>query len=190
LEPTEEFAPLFAASREGNAQAIEELWRRFERRVRAYTSKVLGTELCSTWTVDEVLQQVSIDLVTQLPHLPPDLEEGRFTGILLKFAHRRSIDACRRSRTRAGRTESIVDELAARISSMGAVTMDDAKRRIRELVADLPAHYARIIQLHDLEGLSLERAAESLGIQPATARKQHSRAMALLLERTRGYRLL
>ena len=138
MEPTEEFAPLFASARTGSAQAIEVLWQRFENRLRAYANKVLGGELCSTWTVDEVLQQVSIDLVTQLPHLPAGLEEGRFTGILLKFARRRSIDACRRSRTRSKRTESIVDDLAARISSVGAVTMDDAKRHVRELITELP----------------------------------------------------
>jgi RNA polymerase sigma-70 factor (ECF subfamily) len=57
---------------------------------------------------------------------------------------------------------------------------DDAVRRVRELIADLPETDREIIGLSYWEGFSLVEVARILDMPPATVRSRHARAKARL----------
>jgi RNA polymerase sigma-70 factor (ECF subfamily) len=51
---------------------------------------------------------------------------------------------------------------------------------VRHAVESLPTHFAELVRLVHWDGLTLEEAAQHLGIPASTARGQHQRAKALL----------
>jgi RNA polymerase sigma-70 factor (ECF subfamily) len=57
---------------------------------------------------------------------------------------------------------------------------DELVRRVREAVARLPELDREVLLMRTFEGLSYEEAACLLGIEPATARKRHGRALLRL----------
>lgn len=182
------FETVYAEARRGDRDATDHLWRRFEPRLRAYVRRIVMGNLNAPWLEDEVVQHVSLDLLAQLPSLPAGLVETRLLRVLFKFGKRRAHDVMRARFTRAAQTEALLDDIAMRMSSIGPVTKRDAQERIRQLITTLAQPYSRILILRNIEGLSFEAAAQQMGVRETTARKQHSRAVAMLLEKTRGYR--
>jgi RNA polymerase sigma-70 factor (ECF subfamily) len=57
-----------------------------------------------------------------------------------------------------------------------AVARQQIKRMLEDAVARLPAPFRLVFMLREVEGLSVDEAAEALGIAPATVKTRHLRA--------------
>jgi RNA polymerase sigma-70 factor (ECF subfamily) len=114
---------------------------------------------------------------------------------LLTIARRKIIDAERR---RAARREMLVSELAdedaeswealpAADQPEAALTQAEARRVLRELIAELTAEQQEAVSLKYWEGLSIDEIAVVMGRSPGSVTSLLHRARASLFRRGRGY---
>lgn len=122
----------------------------------------------------------------------------RFAGdsLLSTWLHRIVVNAClMRLRHKKRHPEHAIDDLLPQFDDTGhrvdpgPAWSDDVVERmesaqlqkvVREAIARLPDNYRTVLVLRDIEGLSTEEAAQSLGIRPeATKMRLHRARQAL-----------
>jgi RNA polymerase sigma-70 factor, ECF subfamily len=64
----------------------------------------------------------------------------------------------------------------------GSLAREQIRRMLEEAIARLPDPFRLVFVLREIEGLSVEEAAETLGIAPATVKTRHFRARRRLQE--------
>ncbi len=62
------------------------------------------------------------------------------------------------------------------LSPEGSILREQLRRLLEEAIARLPDAFRLVFVLREVEGLSVEEAAETLGIPPATVKTRHLRA--------------
>lgn len=111
---------------------------------------------------------------------------GHFFGIAAQAMRRILVDHARRHRARkrdAGRPVTLDDNLAGPAADTDEVlAVDQALQRL----AALDSRQARIVELRYFAGLSIEQTAESLGISPATVKRDWLSAKAWLQRELAG----
>lgn len=65
---------------------------------------------------------------------------------------------------------------ATPVSPEGAAAQEQIRQLLEQAVARLPVHYRLVFVLLDVEGLSIEAAAQALAIAPGTVKSRHLRA--------------
>ncbi len=68
---------------------------------------------------------------------------------------------------------------------LGDLTLREGLSALRQSILALPLHYREVVALCDLEELSYEEAARSLGCAVGTIRSRLHRAHALLVQKLR-----
>lgn len=134
------------------------------------------------------MQGVLLETLRQLPALPPDAGADELLRRAQRTASCRVRDAARNHRALHGESVSPhgAAERAERERSVGAVTAEDRRRFLEELVARLPPKYADALRLCGLEELSFVEAARTLGLEPDTVRKRYDVARNALARRLKG----
>lgn len=180
MELTQEGAPeeldRLAVSRalEGDQQAYRELYQRNQSRIRGIGAKVLprGEDL------DDFVQEVFLKVFNRLPSF-------RGSGRFRSWASRIAFTTAFNARTR-GRADQPVDPDT--LAGMAPEQEDEGPearlmgreitRAIRAAIADLPAHYRRIVNLVSDLRLKYHEAAEITELPVNTLKSHFRRAKA------------
>ncbi|MCO4769710.1 MAG: RNA polymerase sigma factor [Deltaproteobacteria bacterium] len=145
---------LFAAYRDGQAAAFDELWRRYEAPLRRYARRRVG----STDEVDELVQQTFL-------HLHRSRKDFKQGLPLRPWLYTICLNVCRhhlRKRSRRGISTELHDANTPSVAAHDIVADEDA-RRVRAALAELPEHERIVIELHWLHGLGMKEVAEVVG---------------------------
>ncbi|MEA3051613.1 MAG: polymerase sigma-70 factor, subfamily [Sphingomonadales bacterium] len=111
------------------------------------------------------------------------------TRIVINEALGRKRAAKRRLARLDGGSVTVLDEYREKLMRGSTTTLPDGslareqiRRLLEEAIGRLPEPFRLVFVLRDVEGLSVEEAAETLGIAPATVKTRHFRARRRLQE--------
>ncbi len=173
---------LIAASRKGDAAALDELVRAHQGRVYAFAMRMCR----NVEDAKDILQETFLGVVRSIREFR---EESKFTTWLYRIAS----NACLKKRRRgvfdpSPEQELSLDDLMPRPGPDGrkpeiADWSEDAERallhgelseRIEAAIDKLPKEYKIVLVLRDVEGLSAEDTAEAVGLSvPAVKSRLH-----------------
>ena len=136
---------------------------------------------------EQISREVSQDVFTHLWEFPGrvDLSRGSLKSYLATLAHRRAVDAVRRSE-RHIRTEGRVRAQSAPVAAASDVAVLDATARVWQaerltaLMDLLPADQREALRLAYFEGCTYRQVASQLGIPEGTAKSRLRLALARL----------
>ena len=136
---------------------------------------------------EQISREVSQDVFTHLWEFPDriDLSRGSLKSYLATLAHRRAVDAVRRSE-RHIRTEDRVRAQSASVTAASDVAVLDAAARVWQaerltaLMDMLPADQREALRLAYFEGCTYRQVASQLGIPEGTAKSRLRLALARL----------
>src|SRR5215213_6757421 len=111
------------------------------------------------------------------------------TRIVINEALGRKRAAKRRLAHLDGGSVAVLDEYREKLMRGSTTTLPDGslareqiRRLLEEAIGRLPEPFRLVFVLRDVEGMSVEEAAETLGIAPATVKTRHFRARRRLQE--------
>ncbi|MGE3857976.1 MAG: RNA polymerase sigma factor [Dehalococcoidia bacterium] len=169
-----------ARLREGDAEALAELYDAVGQRAFALARRVLGDRDAAEDAVHEAFAQ----LWERAPSLQPD---GRIDSLVMTMVHRRAIDAVRRRR--GARVTQMDAGYLAQIDERAEAALDDVvtaiseaslRARLRELLAGLPEEQRLVVRSVYFESLTLRETAERNEIPLGTVKSRLRLAMARL----------
>lgn len=148
-------------ARDGDADAIRELYRRHAPRVFAVVRRLAGDDaLAEDWA-----QEAWIRALRALPSFRGD---ARFSTWLHRIAVNSALHGKRWRNRRAGDEVSLPLTLPAQERSDGAVLRIALERALDTL----PPGMRQVLVLHDVEGYTHDDIAAALGISPGTSKSQ------------------
>lgn len=174
-------AHLVQRAREGDSDAVTELYRRHERRVYNLALRTLG----NPWDAADVSQEAFIKAFRSLDSFKG---ESRFTTWLHRIVVNAAYDHLRRQRPEPMETDT-VDDLSGP-SGAGTVVgsgregtdpaLDGLSDPLREALMSLNEGFRFAVVLCDLLGFPYNEAAEILGVQEGTIKSRIFRAREAL----------
>jgi RNA polymerase sigma-70 factor (ECF subfamily) len=169
--PNEVGPAVIAAARRGDARAFETILRHYDRRLRVIADRVLGDRQL----MDDALQEVAIKALRGLPSYRGDAPLGAW---LCRIATTTCLDYQRRARPE---DPTAPDDLPSPPAT-GSDPADrlDARERLADALAALPADQRVAVLLIDQFGYDYRTAAEALGVPVGTAASRVASARARL----------
>ncbi|MBC7725604.1 MAG: RNA polymerase sigma factor [Burkholderiaceae bacterium] len=165
---------------DGDVRAFEVLVRRHGPLMRAYATRVLGSNAES----DDVVQEAFIAAWRQLP----DLEElGGVKGWLMRIVSNKSIDRVRARRNHLDVTEYDPEAPAAQ-SPARVAEAHSATDALSAALAGLPEGQRRCWLLKEVAGYSYDGIAAELEIPVSTVRGLLARARKSLMQEMEAWR--
>jgi RNA polymerase sigma-70 factor, ECF subfamily len=174
-------AHLIGLAREGNTEALTELYRRHEHRVYNVALRTLG----NPWDAADVAQEAFIKAFRNLDSFKG---ESRFSTWLHRIVVNAAYDQLRRQRPEPMEAE-ILDDLsgpagAAAVVASGRGGIDPAvdglSDPLRQALMSLNEGFRFAVVLCDLLGFPYGEAAEILGVQEGTIKSRIFRAREAL----------
>ena len=151
------------------ADILTETYQRIRLRLKARAGKVLA----DAEAAEDALQDAFLKLWGRYPVR----NEKEAEALLTRTVRNVSIDQLRKRKT---------VPLAGDLPEEDAEDRETRFRRVEEMVdTALTDIQRKIIQRHEYEGVTLERIAEELGMQPPAVRMQLSRARKTIREQYR-----
>jgi len=174
-----EEARLVARCQDGDREAQELLVRKYQEKVYHLAYGLLGHP-------EEALDACQEVLVAMLRSLARFRGESRFQTWLYRI----TINTCiMRRRSARARTRLISDVPVdsarpawQQVDPESMVLNREAQAAVREHLRRLPPEFRAVVVLRELEGLSYEEIAETLGVPLGTVRSRLSRGRLLLRE--------
>jgi RNA polymerase sigma factor (sigma-70 family) len=161
---------LHARFRQGDPDAVREVYRSHGRLVYAVAFRVLGDR----GRAEEATQQTFVKAWRAAQSFDVQRELGPW---LAAIARRVAIDLHRREAVRAADPlESVAAGDAALISSTQSAEAIYDVWEVRNAVAQLPAEEQEVVRLQHLEGFTHVQIAERLGIATGTVKSRSFRA--------------
>jgi RNA polymerase sigma-70 factor, ECF subfamily len=189
-EPT---VDLLSRVRTGEASAFEGLFARHRPWLRQLVEWRLDDRLNARLDPSDVVQETQLeayrrldDFLTREP-MPFRLWLRKTLDERLAMLERRHLRASRRAVDRECSTGDEQSWLVDRMASGGpspsqVFVRDEIAQRVREVIAELPELDREILLMRTFEALSYNEVAYLLGVDAATARKRHGRALLRLHE--------
>jgi RNA polymerase sigma-70 factor (ECF subfamily) len=183
---------LLDQARAGDRAAFEALFARHRAELRRFVALRLDARLRARVDPSDVVQETQLEAFRRLPDflerapMPFHVWVRRTAYERLLMLRRQHVEAERRA---TGREVALPDRssllLAERLVAHGPSPSRSAERRelarqVRQVLLLLPEADRELLFLRTFEGLSYEESADILGIEPATARKRHGRALLKL----------
>ena len=171
---------LAARLREGDAEALAELYDAVGQRAFALARRVLGDRDAAEDAVHEAFAQLWERAATLEP-------AGRIDSLVMTMVHRRAIDAVRRRR--GARVPLLDTGLLAQIDERAEAALDEVvtaiseaslRSRLREVLAELPEEQRLVVRSVYFESLTLREVAERNEIPLGTVKSRLRLAMARL----------
>jgi RNA polymerase sigma-70 factor (ECF subfamily) len=138
---------------------------------------------------EQIAREVTQDVFTHLWEFPDrvDLARGSLKSYLAVIAHRRAVDAVRRSERRIRTQERVAMHRASAAPGSDVQVLAQSGRawqseRLSALVDDLPPEQADALRLAYYEGRTYREVAVQLGIPEGTAKSRLRLALARLRE--------
>jgi RNA polymerase sigma-70 factor (ECF subfamily) len=182
---------LIEAAKQGDDRAFDRLWARHRDKVFRSLLKACGG---NPETTQDVLQDALLNAFKALQQFRGD---ANFATWLYTIARRLCIRA-RRDLDRfysldnpltSEEGQTILRQLIDQYSQdPEAIAIEnDLRERVQQAVAELPDSLRPVLQLRDIEGLSTEETAETLGITQAAVKARLHRARELLRQKLEVY---
>ena len=177
-------ALLAAAKQEigtGQAHAFEQILYKYERLIHHITRRYLRHAEDALDASQEAVIRIYRGLGQVV--LPP---EGTLKSWVCTVTARVCLDALRKRRIE---TVEMVDDLHIGQTTESAEESAAANERVREVAAAidaLPNDHRMVVILRDMQGLSYDALAETLGISVGTVKSRLSRALAAVKKRLDG----
>ncbi len=187
--PQGAFSVVLARARDGDAEAIADLYARHSRRVMAIVRRRLSPMLLAKYDTMDLAQSVFLEVLRELPRLD-DKGEPAFANLLAIKAENKIRLKLRRHLGKSGgraerRLASDADPPAADAHVGAALEGVEDAVKLRRLLDDFDAGAREILRLHG-DGRSFAEIASTLGLPSAdAARKKHARLVAALRGRWR-----
>jgi RNA polymerase sigma-70 factor (ECF subfamily) len=177
-DPVESDQALVRKTAAGDREAFAALYRRHQGSVYRFARLMTG----SSATAEDVVQEVFLALMKDAARY--DASRAALTTYLFGTARR----VTRRRLLRERRFVEIdVDNGGAEVvpDVSDALERKDALQRLREAIVSLPSRYREVVILCDLEGVTYDMAAASIGCAIGTVRSRLHRARQLLATKLR-----
>ena len=174
-------AHLVSASQDGHLSAFNLIVERYQFQVYNVAARILGDRTTS----EDVAQETFISAHRALARF----RGGSLRAWLLRIATNLSYDYMRSSRRR--REQSLEEAVSDRgfavpsgePSPEQAAVQSELRDEIQQAIMSLPRDQGTVLVLIDVQGLSYDEAAESLGVSIGTVKSRLSRARS----KTRDY---
>ena len=189
-EPVSEEMQLVRRAKRGDDQAFEELVRRYDRNVFRIAQHITQNRE----DAEDVVQEAFLKAYGNLAKFQ---EQSKFYTWLVRIAVNESLMRLRKRRT--GRMVSIDEDVE---TEEGSMPRDLAEWRpdpemmygqselaeiLRKTIQGLPPGFRVVFVLRDVEGLSTEETAETLGLSVPAVKSRLLRARLQLRERLSRY---
>jgi RNA polymerase sigma-70 factor (ECF subfamily) len=186
---------LIAASRDGDSAALEELVRAHQGRVYSFAMRMCR----NVEDAKDILQETFLGMVRSMREFR---EESKFSTWLYRIA----ANACLKKRRRGvhdptPEQELSLDELMPRPDAEGrkpeipdwsedaehALLRGELSERLETAIDKLPKEYKVVLVLRDVEGLSAEETAETLGLSVAAVKSRLHRGRVFVRRELSDY---
>jgi RNA polymerase sigma-70 factor (ECF subfamily) len=179
-------SPAFLKALLGGAPAGDRAFRDLMIHMDPLLTRYLGRWFSCHEAVRDVMQETFLAVHRSLPRFEG---KSRLTTWVYSLAHHKAMDRLS-EKYRSGQCGETVwqegiDQEAPDLRPDEAVHQALLIERIHSVAEGIPEIYREAWRLRDLEGLSGEEAAESLGITPTLVRVRLHRARSLIAERLR-----
>jgi RNA polymerase sigma-70 factor (ECF subfamily) len=182
--PADPDRPLVERAQAGDTRAFGELVERYQGRVFALTRRILKDDD----EAEDALQETFLSAFRGLKNFK---QEARFSTWIFRVASNAALMRLRKKRhdtVSLERPSEDEDGPALELVDWGKTPEEELLDRetkdvMDKAIAELPADYAAVFQLRDVEGLSNEDAAEALGTTVAATKSRLHRARLFLRER-------
>ena len=188
ITPLDDDKDLIDRARRHDFAAVESLVAKYERRIYALALRIVGQRQ----DAEEVVQQTFLSVIE---HLDGFEERSLFSTWLMRIATNHAL-ALLRKRARH-RTVSLApddDDRYDRVPHPEYIAQwretpeqiasrRETRRLLAEALGELDEKYRTVFLLRDVEGLSTEETAETLGITVSNAKVRLLRARLMLRER-------
>ena len=192
----------------GDADALAELFGRYQPRLKRMVRLRLDHRLQGRLDPSDVLQEAYLDLAKELPRyaadpsLPVLLWLRTVVAQRLMRVHRQHLGTGMRDATREvslfqgefpqASSASLASQLLGRLTSVTqAAIRAEMQLQLQEVLNQMDEMDREIIALRNFEELTNKEVAEVLGLDPSTASKRYIRALTRLqssLSRIPGFR--
>lgn len=174
---------LLRLTRAGDEHAFTVLYRRHQGPVYRFALQMSGSESVA----DDVTQEVFLALMGEFFRF--DSSRGSLAPYLYGVARNQV-----RRHLERGKFQVTLDEdsdeascepITAPGDPLGDLTLREGLSALRQAILTLPLHYREVVALCDLEEMSYEDAARTVGCAVGTIRSRLHRAHALLVQKLR-----
>ncbi len=174
---------LLRLTRAGDEHAFTVLYRRHQGPVYRFALQMSGSESVA----DDVTQEVFLALMGEFFRF--DSSRGSLAPYLFGVARNQV-----RRHLERGKFQVTLDEdsdeascepITAPGDPLGDLTLREGLSALRQAILTLPLHYREVVALCDLEEMSYEDAARTVGCAVGTIRSRLHRAHALLVQKLR-----
>jgi RNA polymerase sigma-70 factor (ECF subfamily) len=168
---------LYSRIREGDRRAFAELYDRTEPALYRFALQFSG----SRTVAEEAVHEAFLELIQPAGRF--DASRGSLEGYLYGIVRNRCRVEWRRQAAESSAEPCAEDDVLRRLIG------DEMTAALYVAVRRLPAAYREAVVLCDLEELSYEDAAKSMGCRVGTVRSRLHRARRLLAARLQPYRV-
>jgi len=173
---------LMRLTRAGDEHAFTVLYRRHQGPVYRFALQMSGSESVA----DDVTQEVFLALMREFFRF--DSSRGSLAPYLYGVARnqvRRHLERGKFQVPLDGDEASSFEPIIAPGGPLEDLTLLEGLSALRQAILTLPLHYREVVALCDLEEMSYEEAARSIGCAVGTIRSRLHRAHALLVQKLR-----
>ena len=157
----------------GSREALDRVLRSIQAPLFRYLRALVGDRALA----EDVLQDVMLLVCRKLRWLR---EPALFDAWAFRIATREAFHRLRRERRWAGRLDDAALEAVPAPAAEETDRFDVAPERLAELVQALAPASRAVVTLHYGEGLTIQEAADVLGIPPGTAKSRLAYGLAAL----------
>ena len=176
--PAESDQALVQRTAAGDREAFATLYRRHQASVYRFARLMIGSSVAA----EDVVQEVFLALMKDAARYDP----GRAALTTYLFGTARRVTRRRLFRERRFVAMDVCgDPAVAAPDASEAFEHRDALQRLRDAIVSLPSRYREVVILCDLEGVTYEVAAASVGCAIGTIRSRLHRARQLLTTKMR-----
>ena len=174
---------LLRLTRAGDEHAFTVLYRRHQGPVYRFALQMIGSESVA----EDVTQEVFLALMRESFRF--DSSRGSLAPYLYGVARNQVRRHLERGKFQVPLDEDSDDAsfepTAASGDPLGDLTLREGLSALRQAILTLPLHYREVVALCDLEEMSYEDAARTVGCAVGTIRSRLHRAHALLIQKLR-----
>lgn len=177
---------LIAEAKNGKGEAFEELMNRYEKKIYRLGVRLMGNEQ----DAEDVLQET---FLKAFEHLKNFREDSRFYTWLVRIAVNEGLMKLRKRRSdKAGPMEDVVDDEGQVIprefrdwkpNPEQEMSQKEMEQTLLDAARALPASLRAVFFLRDVEELSTEETAQTLGLSTGAVKARLFRARFQLRER-------
>jgi RNA polymerase sigma-70 factor, ECF subfamily len=184
---------LLSRAKQGDSAAVQQLFTRYNHRLRAMIKAVLDPRLSSRLDASDVLQDAYSLALNRLPEFLEERPIGFYPWLRqlvrqqLVTVYRRHVDADRRSVRKEqpfpfALSDDSALQLAERLTSNDTapgvrLIREESRQRIRAAIGRLPGVDREVLYMRCIEQLSVQQTAEALAVSESAVKSRFSRAL-------------